>query len=135
MRASGMGVLFSSAIKPLRRGEVLLTAALDTRADTVVADDSKTSNVGGRYAQALFDLANDEKSMAKVAADLSSLKKALAESREKSTVNGWMHSTLHRANLLSRKWKTVGIGFLPAYPVPTASTPVATFTTDFGVRP
>jgi uncharacterized protein YkwD len=49
-------------------------------------------------------------------------------------VNGWMHSSLHRANLLSRKWKTVGIGFLPAFPIPTSSTPVATFTTDFGVR-
>jgi F-type H+-transporting ATPase subunit delta len=38
--------------------------------------------VGGRYAQALFDLANDEKTMGKVEADLKSLKKALAESRE-----------------------------------------------------
>ena len=45
-----------------------------------MADDSKTSNVGGRYAQALFDLANDEKTMAKVEADLKSLKKALADS-------------------------------------------------------
>ena len=50
-------------------------------------------------------------------------------------VNGWMHSSLHRANLLSKTWRTVGIGFLPAYPVPTASSPVATFTTDFGVKP
>jgi uncharacterized protein YkwD len=50
-------------------------------------------------------------------------------------VNGWMHSSLHRANLLSRSWRTVGIGFMPAFPIPTSSTPVATFTTDFGVRP
>jgi uncharacterized protein YkwD len=49
-------------------------------------------------------------------------------------VNGWMHSTLHRANLLSRSWRTVGIGFLAQFPVPTSSQPVATYTTDFGVR-
>jgi uncharacterized protein YkwD len=47
-------------------------------------------------------------------------------------VNGWMHSTLHRANILEKKWRTVGIGFLAQFPVPTASSPVATFTTDFG---
>lgn len=57
--------------------------AFDThRADKLVADDSKTSNVGGRYAQALFDLANDEKKVAAVEADLKSLKAALADSRE-----------------------------------------------------
>jgi F-type H+-transporting ATPase subunit delta len=47
-----------------------------------VADDTKASNVGERYAQALFDLANDEKSVIAVEADLKSLKGALAESRE-----------------------------------------------------
>jgi F-type H+-transporting ATPase subunit delta len=47
-----------------------------------VADDSKVSNVGGRYAQALFDLASDEKQVAAVEADLKSLKKALAESHD-----------------------------------------------------
>jgi uncharacterized protein YkwD len=49
-------------------------------------------------------------------------------------VNGWMHSTLHRANLLSRKWKTVGIGFVAGFPL-SPTQPSATFTTDFGVRP
>lgn len=49
-------------------------------------------------------------------------------------VNGWMHSSLHRANLLSRRWKTVGIGYVAKFPVPTAAQPVATFTTDFGVK-
>jgi uncharacterized protein YkwD len=49
-------------------------------------------------------------------------------------VNGWMHSTLHRANLLSRQWKTVGIGFVAGFPL-SATQPSATFTTDFGVRP
>jgi F-type H+-transporting ATPase subunit delta len=47
-----------------------------------VTDDSKASNVGGRYAQALFDLASDEKKLAAVEGDLKSLKKALADSRE-----------------------------------------------------
>jgi len=47
-----------------------------------VADDSKVSNVGGRYAQALFDLASDEQQVAAVEADLKSLKKALAESQD-----------------------------------------------------
>jgi F-type H+-transporting ATPase subunit delta len=47
-----------------------------------VADDSKASNVGGRYAQALFDLATDQKQVAAVEADLKSLKQALAESKD-----------------------------------------------------
>jgi F-type H+-transporting ATPase subunit delta len=47
-----------------------------------VADDSKASNVGGRYARALFDLASDEKQVAAVEADLKSLKTALAESHD-----------------------------------------------------
>jgi len=47
-----------------------------------VADDSKTSNVGERYAQALFDLANDEKKVAAVEADLKSLKAAIDDSRD-----------------------------------------------------
>ncbi|MEA2492571.1 MAG: hypothetical protein QOJ29_482 [Thermoleophilaceae bacterium] len=50
-------------------------------------------------------------------------------------VNGWMHSTMHRANLLSKKWKAVGIGFLPLYPLKTRARPVATYTTDFGPKP
>lgn len=47
-----------------------------------LADDSKVSNVGGRYAQALFDLASDEKQVAAVEADMRSLRTALAESRD-----------------------------------------------------
>jgi F-type H+-transporting ATPase subunit delta len=47
-----------------------------------VADDSQTSNVGGRYAQALFDLAKDQSAMAQVEADLKSLKAAIADSRD-----------------------------------------------------
>ena len=47
-----------------------------------MADDSKASNVGERYAQALFDLASEQKQVAAVEADLKSLKTALAESRD-----------------------------------------------------
>jgi F-type H+-transporting ATPase subunit delta len=47
-----------------------------------VADDSKVSNVGGRYAQALFDLASDEGQVMAVEADLKSLKAALADSKD-----------------------------------------------------
>ena len=47
-----------------------------------MADDSKVSNVGARYAQALFDLASDEGQVAAVEADLKSLKAALADSRD-----------------------------------------------------
>lgn len=47
-----------------------------------MADDSNASNVGGRYAQALFDLATEQKNVAAVEADLKSLKAALADSRD-----------------------------------------------------
>ena len=47
-----------------------------------MADDSNAANVGARYAQALFDLANDEKQVGAIEADLNSLRKALADSRE-----------------------------------------------------
>jgi F-type H+-transporting ATPase subunit delta len=47
-----------------------------------VADDSKASNVGGRYAKALFDLASELNQVGAVEADLKSLKAALAESRD-----------------------------------------------------
>lgn len=47
-----------------------------------MADDSQASNVGGRYAQALFDLAKDQNVVAQVEADLKSLKAAIADSRD-----------------------------------------------------
>lgn len=53
------------------------------RADvSKVAEDSKVSNVGERYAQALFDLASDQKEVAAVEADLKSLKAAIVDSRD-----------------------------------------------------
>ena len=53
-----------------------------------MADDTKVTNVGERYARALFDLANDERSTAAVEADLKSLKAAMAESRDLRTLIG-----------------------------------------------
>lgn len=47
-----------------------------------MADDSKLSNVGSRYAQALFDLASDNNEVAAVEADLKSLKTALADTKD-----------------------------------------------------
>jgi len=47
-----------------------------------VADDSKATDVGARYAQALFDLAKDEKAIAAVDADLKSLKGMIAGSAD-----------------------------------------------------
>jgi len=47
-----------------------------------VADDSQTSNVSARYAQALFDLARDQDQVFNVEADLKSLKAAIADSRD-----------------------------------------------------
>lgn len=53
-----------------------------------MADDSSLSNVGSRYAQALFDLATDQKQVAAVEADLKSLKAAIADSKELRTLIG-----------------------------------------------
>lgn len=51
-----------------------------------MADDTNLSNVGSRYAQALFDLASDQKQVAAVEKDLSSLKSALADSKDLRTL-------------------------------------------------
>ncbi len=50
-------------------------------------------------------------------------------------VNGWMHSKLHRANVLHPKWKFVGIAFQARFPIRTSARPVGTYTADFGIRP
>ncbi len=47
-----------------------------------MADDSKQTNVGGRYAQALFDLALETGALDAVEADLKALKAACEESKE-----------------------------------------------------
>lgn len=53
-----------------------------------MADDSNLSNVGTRYAQALFDLASDQQAVAAVESDLNSLKAAIAESKDLRTLLG-----------------------------------------------
>jgi uncharacterized protein YkwD len=50
-------------------------------------------------------------------------------------VRAWMNSSGHRANILSRRFRDVGIGIaLGAPAVVHASSGAATYTTDFGVR-
>ncbi len=51
-----------------------------------MADDSKSTDVGARYAQALFDLANDHGRVAAVEADLKSFKAMRAESADLRTL-------------------------------------------------
>jgi F-type H+-transporting ATPase subunit delta len=51
-----------------------------------LADDSKNADVGARYAQALFELADQEKALAAVESDLKGLKALYAESRDLRTL-------------------------------------------------
>ena len=51
-----------------------------------MADDSKASDVGARYAQALFELAKDGGEVAAVESDLKRLKSMLAESADLRTL-------------------------------------------------
>ncbi len=55
---------------------------------TQVADDSKATDVGARYAKALFDLAKDEGRIAAVESDLKSLKAMLKDSADLRTLIG-----------------------------------------------
>ena len=51
-----------------------------------MADDSKATEVGARYAQALFDLANDENQITAVESDLKSLKAMIGDSADLRTL-------------------------------------------------
>ncbi len=51
-----------------------------------MADDTKATNVGARYAQALFDLAKDEDQIAGVESDLKALKAMIGESADLRTL-------------------------------------------------
>src|SRR5690606_39059610 len=53
-----------------------------TRADQTVADDYRTTEVGERYAQALFDLADETGALEAVRADLKSLRAAWNDSAD-----------------------------------------------------
>lgn len=53
-----------------------------------MADDSKATDVGQRYARALFDLAKEERGLAAVEKDIKSIKAALKESSDLRTLVG-----------------------------------------------
>jgi uncharacterized protein YkwD len=48
------------------------------------------------------------------------------------TVKGWMESSGHRANILNRRFRHIGIGVAIGAPEDTQGMPAATYTTDFG---
>jgi uncharacterized protein YkwD len=51
------------------------------------------------------------------------------------TVRAWMRSPGHRANILSRRFRDIGIGIALGAPAEVhASAGAATYTTDFGVK-
>ncbi len=49
-----------------------------------------------------------------------------------SMVVAWMHSPVHRANILQRQFHTIGIRIDPRKPAPAPPVPGATYTTEFG---
>jgi uncharacterized protein YkwD len=49
-------------------------------------------------------------------------------------VDGWMRSPGHRANILHRAFREVGVGVALGAPRPVSGMPAATYTTDFGKR-
>jgi uncharacterized protein YkwD len=49
-------------------------------------------------------------------------------------VEGWMGSPLHRANILERRYRTIGIAVLASKPTPPPPKPGATYTTEFGTK-
>lgn len=57
---------------------------------------------------------------------------ALATPR--SIVRAWMKSPGHRANILNRRFRQIGIGISFRAPVPAEDSSAGTYTTDFGTR-
>jgi len=51
-----------------------------------------------------------------------------------STVTAWMSSPAHRAEILTRGFRSIGIGIAGGAPLATAGSPAATYTTVFGRR-
>jgi len=51
-----------------------------------------------------------------------------------STVVAWMNSPGHRRNILTRRFRHIGIGIATGAPVATNGLKAATYTTDFGRR-
>jgi uncharacterized protein YkwD len=53
----------------------------------------------------------------------------------RDTVSEWMHSAGHRHNILTARFREIGIGIAVGAPVrAVAGLPAATYTTDFGAR-
>ncbi|HEV7808420.1 MAG TPA: CAP domain-containing protein [Solirubrobacteraceae bacterium] len=50
------------------------------------------------------------------------------------TMDGWMHSSGHRHNILNRRFRHVGIGIALGAPEDAQGMPAATYTVDFGYR-
>jgi uncharacterized protein YkwD len=50
------------------------------------------------------------------------------------TVKGWMESAGHRANILNRGFRHIGVGVMLGAPADDQGMPSATYTTDFGHR-
>jgi uncharacterized protein YkwD len=50
------------------------------------------------------------------------------------TVQAWMESAGHRANILNRRFRHIGVGIAPGAPEDDQGMPAATYTTDFGQR-
>jgi uncharacterized protein YkwD len=55
-------------------------------------------------------------------------------STPRSIMRAWMHSPGHRANILQRSFRHIGIGISFGAPVRAAGRSAATYTTDFGMR-
>jgi uncharacterized protein YkwD len=55
------------------------------------------------------------------------------EGTPRSIVSAWMHSSGHRANILNRDFRELGVGFSPGTPG-GGDAPGGIFTTDFGLR-
>ena len=49
-------------------------------------------------------------------------------------VDSWMKSPGHRANILHRSFREIGVGVALGAPRPVTGAPAATYTTDFGAR-
>ena len=49
-------------------------------------------------------------------------------------MDGWMHSAGHKANILHRDFREIGVGVALGAPRPVGGQPAATYTTDFGTR-
>jgi uncharacterized protein YkwD len=52
----------------------------------------------------------------------------------RAIVRSWMNSPGHRANILNRRFRHVGVGITYNAPVRVAGRAAATYTTDFGMR-